>query len=170
VSSAWLTTLAPITGIVVNAALQLLVAHTMRRTGLAIIIGFVGGLAATLIQTASNISQATTLADAIAVWPVVVLSYLGLSYNYWVFINLNITSLRIRTLRDLLHQSQGVPLSQLTAQYSVEEMLDRRLERLEHGKQIAYADGRWQLVSGRVLLLLHRTLGVMRAIVLPASK
>jgi hypothetical protein len=170
VSAAWLTTLAPISGIIVNAGLQIALVHLTRRIGLSIIVGVIGGALVTLIQAALNLSQAATLADAIAVWPVVILSYLGLCYNYWVFINLNITSLRIRTLRDLLQQSDGVPLSQLTAQYSVEEMLQRRLERLENGKQIAYVDGRWSLVSGDLLLILHRTLGIMRAVILPASK
>lgn len=164
----WLITISPIVGLVVNVALQVAVVHLTQRIGLSIIVGALGGLAAALAEATLNLPPAGGVLNAIAVWVFVVVSFLGFAYNYWVFLNLNITSLRIRTLRDLLEHEEGVSLSNIMAQYSLAEMLRRRLERLEHGKQITCTDGRYQLASGK-LMILHHTLAVLRAIILPAS-
>lgn len=131
-------------------------------------VGVVGGLLVSLSVAALNVPSGSTSAASIAVWIFALVSYLGFAYPYWVFINLHITSLRIRTLRDLLQHDGGISLSSLVAQYSIEEMLYRRLERLEHGNQIALDNGTYRLVSGK-LMILHNTLGLLRAIILPAS-
>jgi len=164
----WLITVSPIAGTAVNVFLQITLVHSTRRIGLSILAGFLGGLVAALIVATLNLPPGSSPIEAIAVWVFAILSYFGFAYLYWVFINLNITSLRIRTLRDLLHHEGGVSLSQILAQYSLEEMLHRRLERLEHGKQISCTDGKYRLVSSK-LMILHHTLGVLRAVILPPS-
>jgi hypothetical protein len=90
-----------------------------------------------------------------------------LAFGYWAFVNLNITSLRIRILREILHAGAGISRQQLTAEYSAEEFLRRRLERLRNGGQISFRDERWRLES-RTLPALAQVLGVIRAVVLPA--
>ncbi len=167
-SHAWLLSLSPIVGLAVDVGVQITVAHLTRRIGVSIVGGTLAGLAAAILAGAISFPQVADLAEALGVWTFVVVAYLALSFDYWVFLNLNITSLRIRILRELLRHGRGISRSNLTDEYSLEEILHRRLQRLEHGGQLAYADGRWRLRSAK-LLALHRTLKFLRAIILPSN-
>jgi hypothetical protein len=163
----WLVTLSPIFGLAVNVGLQLALVHSTHRIGLSIIGGACGGLVAALIDATVNLPSHTSMSGTLAVWSFVVLAYLALAFDYWVFLNLNITSLRIRTLRDLLNHNGGISRADLMAQYSLEEVLHRRLLRLEHGKQIVFSDGKWKLISGK-LMIFHYLLATMRAVIMPS--
>jgi hypothetical protein len=80
-------------------------------------------------------------------------TYLGLSFCFWAFLNLNITSLRIRILRQLLHAGGSMQMSKLLAGYPESERLQRRLSRLQNGGQIVLVDGKWHIRSSSVLAL-----------------
>ena len=90
-------------------------------------------------------------------------TYLGLSFCFWVFLNLNITSLRIRILPQLLHASGSMPMSKLVAGYPESERLQRRLTRLQNGGQTILVDGKWRIRSSPVLML-AKSIDVIRKI------
>jgi hypothetical protein len=86
----------------------------------------------------------------------VVLAYLFLGFCFFNVINLNVSSLRIRMIRELhRHHPQAVSTERLTALYGVSEMLDARLVRLEQGRQLYHSSGRYFLRRGAVLAIAH---------------
>jgi hypothetical protein len=84
------------------------------------------------------------------------LSYVFLGFCFFNLINLNISSLRIRMLKEYYRQ-HPVPLSDadLIASYPVGVMLDARLARLESGRQIRRAEGRFFSQGGMVTHIGH---------------
>ena len=82
------------------------------------------------------------------------------------FLNLNITSMRIRILRELLRAGGHMALSDMAVSYTPAERLRRRLERLEKGGQIMCEDGRWRLRSWQVLAI-ARCVETWRSFILP---
>lgn len=159
-------TLAPVAGLAADVFAQIACARILRRPGLSIVVGALFGLIITVLFTALNLT--TTGIALVADWAVPILTYFALAFGYWAFLNLNITSLRIRMLREMLQSSGAISRSELTARYSADEFLRRRLERLEASRQMSCRDGRWRLES-RTLLMLARTMEALRALVLPAS-
>ena len=167
-SADWLTTFAPVIGIAVNVAVQVLVVHLTGRLAVAILEGLASGLAATIAATFIALT-ASEAGPAAPVWLVAVATYLALSFCFWAFLNLNITSLRIRMLREILRSSDGISRSDLTARYSADEFLRRRLDRLAQGKQLSFTGDRWRLES-RTLLLLAQFLAAVRFLVLSEAE
>lgn len=90
-------------------------------------------------------------------------TYLALSFCFWAFLSLNVTSLRVRVMRELLQSGGSAALQDVLAAYSDLERLQRRLTRLKDGRQIELVDGNWRLRSS---LALHvaRCIDLMRTI------
>lgn len=163
----WNITLAPIIGLAVVVVTQIVCAHASRRVGVSIVTGAASGLVGTVIVLAINSSGAGTPAARLSMWAVAVVTFLALAFGYWAFVNLNVTSLRIRMLREMLHSRDGISQTDLMAQYSSEEFLRRRLERLKNSGQLSVGDGCWRLQS-RTYLILARILAAFRAVLVPA--
>ena len=89
------------------------------------------------------------------------LSYVFLGFCFFNAINLNISSLRIRMLKEYRGQSQ-LPLSDslLMARYNVREMLDVRLKRLEAGRQIHRSGERFYSRHGIAVWIGHLFAGL----------
>lgn len=160
--NAWLTTAAPIAGLCIDVAVQIAVARAIGRIGASIVGGALAG-------TVSTIAVLVASRSGISVGVVAIITFFALAFCFWTFLNLNVTSLRIRILRELLHAGGSVSVEQLAAQYSDDEFLSRRLARLEAAKQLSFVEGRWRLES-RVLLVLARTMDAARFIVLPRQR
>jgi hypothetical protein len=161
-SAEWAISLAPLFGLCCDVAAQIVCAHVLRKTGLSIIAGAAVGLIATAAVLAGSSASS-------AEWIGGLVTYLALAFGYWAFVNLNITSLRIRMLREILNSSDGISQADLVAEYSPEEFLRRRLARLKNAGQLSYDGDRWRLESGN-LLVLARTLDAFRAVLLPARR
>jgi len=164
----WILAVAPVAGLAVNVALQFAGIRILPgRLAASIIAGAIFGLAATFVLISLALAQLPTpgtgMVDA---WSVGTLTYLTLAYGFWAFLNLNITSLRIRMLRTILLAGGSIEKKALLDQYTPEERLRRRLQRLENGGQIRRQNGRWRLNS-RLLLVLARCVEVLRAVVMP---
>jgi hypothetical protein len=95
-----------------------------------------------------------------------VATYLARAFGFWAFLNLNITALRIRILRELLRAGGSMALSDMPAVYTPVERLNRRLERLAKGGQITCKDGRWRLRSWQVLAI-ARGVKALRGLIFP---
>jgi hypothetical protein len=168
VSTDWIVTLASIIGLAANAIAQIVSAHLFRRTNQSIAFGALCGL----MVTVGVLWLTTTLtAQTAPVWSMILLTYAALGFGYWAFLNLNLTSLRIRMIRELLHTDGGISRIELMGRYSPDEFLRRRLERLESSsKQLSrLEDGRWRLKS-RTLLTVADIMGVARVIIMPPQR
>ena len=95
-----------------------------------------------------------------------VLCYVSLSYGYFQFVGLNVTSLRIRIAKELLAAGGRKPIEALLGEYNADEVIDVRLHRLIDSEQLALKDGRY--FSGRKVffLTIGKIVDTLRYIVL----
>ena len=89
--------------------------------------------------------------DALALMGLNLFAFLGFSFGYFGFVNLNLTSLRIRILAELLECGGEMPLSKLAAEYGMEHVAAIRLQRLVSSGNLVELDGR--IYNGKRLLL-----------------
>lgn len=158
----WFLTAAPLMGLAVDCAAQIACAHLAKRSGLSIALGALCGL----VGTCAFIQFATA---SVATWAILIMTYWALAFGYWVFLNLNLTSIRIRLIRELLKRPNGTSRAEILLRYSAEEFLERRLSRLrDSSKQFSYVDGRWRLRK-HTLLYAARVIGALRALIIPRS-
>lgn len=165
----WLLTAAPLLGLAIDCAGQIAFAHAARRSGASIVTGALCGLVTTCgIIAYAAVSAAPGFVGA-PTWAILLMTYFALAFGYWVFLNLNLTSVRIRLIRELLKNSNGTSRAEILQRYSAEEFLQRRLERLRDGsRQFSYTNGRWRLRK-RTLLYAARAIGALRALLIPKS-
>lgn len=164
----WTITLAPLAGLALTVLTQIVVVHVSRgKVGASIIIGIFCGLAMTLAVIALGCAEAPGATDGfVDTWLLGSATYLALAFGFWAFLNLNITSMRIRILRQLLRAGGRMGLSDMAVSYTLAERLRRRLERLAKGGQIMCEDGRWRLRSWQVLAI-ARCVEAWRGFILP---
>jgi hypothetical protein len=165
-TSQWLLTVAPLAGLAADVAVQLAIAHIVRLVGVSIVTGTLSGLAVTAACTGLG-SAGLAPPDAIAAWITAIATYVAFAFGYWAFLNVNISGLRVRTLREVLHAPDGISRTELMERYSSKEYLSRRLERLQRGNQLSHRGGRWRLEK-KTLLVVARLMEAARALALPA--
>jgi hypothetical protein len=168
VNGQWTITIAPLAGLIFDVLMQIVIAHLSRgKVGASIMAGVVSGLALTLAVTALGCACTPgATGQFVDTWLLGVATYLALAFGFWTFLNLNITSLRIRILRELLRAGGTIALSDMSMLYTGAERLRRRLKRLENGGQIMCQDGRWRLRSWQILAI-ARCVEALRSLVLP---
>jgi len=160
----WVLTAAPLVGLAIDCVAQIAIAHLAKRASFSITVGAACGLAATIGLVAFSQASGTS---GVGILILDILTYVALAFGYWVFLNLNLTSVRIRLIREMLHRPSGISREELLRRYSAEEFLRRRLERLQQGsRQFSYTDGRWYLRK-RSLLFAALTLNALRALIIP---
>jgi hypothetical protein len=161
----WLLTFAPIIGLGTNCLTHILCRQVPGlRTGHALVCGFLLGLFVMAAIVAANLPATASLADLAGLWSTLGLTYVALAFGFWAFLNLNMTSLRIRMLRELLHSERGMARAELFDRYSAEEFLRRRVARLERSGDLALVDGHYSLGS-RKLLYVDLCLKFSRAVI-----
>jgi hypothetical protein len=137
-----------------------------RRVALAVMAGFVTGLVAAAVCTGLGFScRAFAPADILAYSAFNLVIYLALSYDYFNFVNLNMVSLRIRVLQELLAADAGLSQDDLLRQYNAEELISRRIVRLMELGYLLEQEGRYQH-RGVGLLLLARIITSLKWLVL----
>lgn len=164
----WAIVIAPLAGLAFDVVTQIMVVHLSRgKVGASIISGILSGLALTLAVIALGLTAAPgTTGEIFDTWLLGAATYLALAFGFWAFLNLNITSMRIRILRELLRAGGTIALSDMPVLYTPAERMRRRLERLEKGGQIVCKDGRWRLRSWPVLAI-ARCVDAWRSFILP---
>jgi hypothetical protein len=170
VDGQWTIASAPLAGLALTVLTQIMVVHVSRgKVGASIIVGILGGLAGTLAVIALGRAALGATGGFVDTWLLGVSTYLVLAFGFWAFLNLNITSMRIRILRELLRAGGHMALSDMAVFYTSAERLRRRLERLKKGGQIMREDGRWVLKSWQVLAI-ARCVGVLRSVLFPGRR
>ena len=160
--SPWLPVLSPVVATALNCLVYLVLKRAFKLGLTASIFGGLGiGLAAITIFAVSTLYDFT--AEPAALLLSQIGTYLGLAFCFWAFLNLNITSLRIRMIRQLLDAGGAMTMAGLMNTYSDSERLQRRLRRLQETGQIVLVEGKWQIRSSPMLAI-ARCVDVLRII------
>jgi hypothetical protein len=149
---------------IANVLVQVALSHLWRRRkpGAAIGCGALSGLA-----VAAGIAASAPAFPAVERVSWSVLTYLGLAFGYWAFLNLNLTSLRIRVLKEIF-AAPGEALSRATLaqRYDDCEMAERRLARLEAAGQVVRLGERYVL-KAQWLVRIARFISLLREAIIP---
>jgi hypothetical protein len=160
--------LAPVAGLAVACLSHATISRLAggRRQYTLLFLGFVVGLAAMLALSKAALSAwGHSVADSAALLAFNLGAYAALGYGYFHFVNLNMASLRIRMLQELLEAPQGMSREKLLQLYDVEEIVTNRIDRLTRAGQLVEKERRLH-GGGRTFLLLARTMDTLRYIVL----
>jgi hypothetical protein len=168
VDAGWLLTSAPVVGLAADAVVQIASLNAFGRLPASIAAGALFGFIATAVTTAFALAPIRDFAELAPAWMLALFTYCALAFGYWAFLNLNVTSLRIRLLREILQAPGSISRSDLAERYSGDEFLRRRLHRLEFGsRQLSHVDGRWRL-RVRTLYVVACIVSALRALIIPS--
>jgi hypothetical protein len=158
----WLVPASPLLASAINCAMYLLL---RRVAGCPIAVSILGALGFGLVIISGLVIGGLGCAEINFVQGLICQlgTYVALSFCFWAFLNLNLTSIRVRLLRHLLQVGGTAAISDLLKAYSDSERLQRRLVRLRNGGQIELVDGNWHLRSP-LLLIVARCIGLIRTI------
>jgi hypothetical protein len=163
--------LAPVAGLAVACLSHVTISRLAggRRQYTLLFLGFVAGLAAMLALSMAALSAlGDSVADSAAILAFNLVAYAALGYGYFHFVNLNMASLRIRMLQELLEAPQGMSREKLLQLYDVEEVVTNRIDRLTRAGQMVEKERRLY-GGGRTFLRLARTMDALRYLVLGRS-
>jgi hypothetical protein len=168
-SHAILTLVAP-AGLAVNVLCQLIISRLpislghVRRQFVSFGLGLVFAAVAALGLLSSQRPAAVDFAGYLGLQ---LLSYVFMGFCFFHVINVNISSLRIRMLKEyLLQDPLPLPEEALLLRYNVGDMLDARLARLQSGNQVYTSQGRYYSRPGGVVAL-GRFFTLLRSVLLP---
>lgn len=140
-------TLAPLAGVIVNMLAQIFIGRLPLSLGQVRrqFISFGCGLFVTVGWLGFTIPYAElTVSDLAARAALQLMTYGMIGFIFFNVINSNISSLRVRMLKEFLQAfPDPLPDQVLRQKYRTDAMLDARLERLLNGGQIAHRNGRY---------------------------
>lgn len=151
----WLV-LAPTLGMIVNVAIHLLVTWvvpTQRLYPRLLAAAACGGIATACISLVTAIAMELTWPLAIAYLAFNLAVFFALAFGYFNFVQLNVSSLRVRILNELYDSGAGIEVARLTAEYSAVEIVNQRLQRLVRGRQVDSRDNRYYFRFSLVYLI-----------------
>ncbi len=160
----------PITGLAGLVVVHLFLVRILGTRGFLVpfLMAFlVGGLLGGVLNTLALRSLQKGPADAVALSLLNGLAYLALGFVYFNLVNMNLTSLRIRLLRELLErQPTGVGRDELMEKYGPEEILMLRLERLTRSGHLVRRGGRYY-TGKRGIVLIAMVFDFLKRLILP---
>ena len=149
--------IAPITGMAGLVVVHLILVRILGTRGVLApfpVAFLVGGLLGGVLNTVALQTLQKGPADAVALSLLNGLAYLALGFVYFNLVNMNLTSLRIRLLRELLErQATGLGLDELMEEYGPEEILTLRLERLTRSGHLLRRGDRYYTGRGGIVLI-----------------
>lgn len=107
-----------------------------------VFLGFVGGLVVAILGSLAAIGTMDS-GDSVALVLMNAVSFAALGYGYFNFVNLHLTSLRVRLLRELIRFETAVTREQLLGAYDAQQALMLRLNRLLEKQQLTEHSGRY---------------------------
>jgi len=142
---AWLA-LAPLLGLAVDVAAHLAATWLLRLLKLypRLLVGAIcGGAATVAVALAAADAANLATADTVALVAFDVATFAILSFGYFNFVQLNISSLRVRIANEIHDSPAGLEPQRLAELYNAQRVVDERLDRLARGGQIELRDGRY---------------------------
>ena len=163
-----LVVIGPVAGLAAYCLIHLLISRRMdrRRPYHSLSIGFFFGLVMMLLLTGNALAaMGVGRLDGLALLGLNLLGYLALAFGYFNFVNLNITSLRIRVLHEMREAGGQLLRDELLVRYNSDEMAKLRIERLFAGGHLRESQGRI-FIGRRRFLLTARFFQLLKWIVL----
>jgi len=148
--------LVPVFGMIANILAHVMVSRFNhgRSQIKCLILGFIFGLiCAVAVSLAAYYKQVNDL-DFASYLLLDCIAYTALAYCYFHFININIASLRIRLLHEVINYDCGLTEEAMLSRYNVQEMLDNRIQRLVSSNQLIEKQGIYFLGPNRTFLVL----------------
>lgn len=137
-----------------------------RRAAASLRLGIVAGLCVcAFISSLGLAGLGLDASEFLAIAAFNAFAYLALAYGYCSFVNLNVTSLRIRLLQEILLAKEGLPASEIERRYAAGEIVERRLDRLLAGGHLVLRDGRFH-IGKRTLVTIARLNDLVRYAIL----
>jgi len=159
----------PFVGMTANVLTQMALAHATGRLSRSIISGALIGLLLTNLLFALLTPYSGQ--EWLARFTVAMITYIGLAFCFWATLNLNITSLRIRMLREMLvRPNHEITLSELEGQYKPGELVERRIARLLAAGQIKGSYETGYSIERKGVLTIAKLTVLMRRIVIPEKR
>jgi hypothetical protein len=148
--------LAPAAGLAVDALLQLALARVLalgpRRLQFVAFAG--GGAVAAAILWTMLAGSPFSPADRLGYFALHLLIYACAGFFFFNVISANVSSLRVRILKEMLERHPApMEEARLAASYSARHILATRLTRLQQGGQVEARDGRFYLRGSGILLI-----------------
>ena len=142
----WILAAAPAVGVAVFLVVQ--IGWNRATQGAQLLRGFligfaVGGLVAAAMTIVAVQALRTPIGDRFAVVAFNAAYYIVLAYCYVNFVNIQIASIRLRIMDELLRTPDGVDQRALLDRYQPRDIVAARLERLVSGEQLTLRDGRY---------------------------
>jgi hypothetical protein len=135
---------APLAGSAINVIAQIIIARMLsgERLVLIIVAAFCAGLVATgaMVGFALSMADLPTF-DALGLAASVLIVYSAAGFVLFAIVNLGETSLRIRMMRALLDNPDGITRDELLASYDDQALIAVRLQRLRDNTQARVVDG-----------------------------
>lgn len=157
-------------GVAANVLTMILLSHITKKLSYAIVGGVLSGFIIVVTGSLSSAfgSSVHSTSDLSALTFVTCLSYLAYSFCFWTLINLNVTSLRIRIVREILScPSAQVSASDLHHAYNPEVALTNRIERMVAGGQLIKTEEEKYRIGAPFVLLIAKILYFLRQMTLP---
>ena len=158
----------PVIGLLVNIILQIVGVRCVASIEYykSIRYGFLLGLFMVLVSEVIFILFGVKGAiDSIALFTANLAIYLFIAFSYFAFINLGVSSLRVRLLDELGRSTEGLSMSEILERYNSREIIKNRVEKLEKIGQLIRKDGRYY-VGRSTALLMVKTLELLKFVVL----
>ncbi len=127
-----------------------------------LVVGCLVGLIATLAASLGALLwSGTGLLDALSLMALNFVTYMALAFGYFNFVNVNIASLRIRMMLELLERD-GLSREQLLSGYNTQHIIGLRISRLTSGGHLREDQGRFYRGRNLRFLMLAQTYDFLR--------
>ncbi len=164
----WLLTIAPIIGLAVNTISYALFARILKNLSISIsiILAFICNIVCTVLISVFVLnSMSLVKGDFWGLLGFNLIISLALAYGNFAFINLNIASIRIRLLKEILISDKGLMLDDILTIYNPDKIVNTRIERLISGGQLISKSGKC-FVGAPFILLLANIMEVLKYIIM----
>ena len=170
---AWVAT-APVAGLAADCAAHILSVRLTRgdsrKRYVCVLAAFAVGLVVLVAATTAGLSAMhAPVRDSVALLLMNGAAYVGLGYGYFGFVNMNLTSLRIRILHEMVDAAGTMPKSTMHARYNTEQVIQVRIARLVAGGHLVEKEGRFYRGKA-TLLYIAATVCLMRGLVFGTQK
>jgi hypothetical protein len=166
---AFLHMITPILGLGANVIFQVGAFRLHSRLSLlkSVFLGFGIGLLVVFILDASLFyaSPAAQWHAMLDIFLANILTYGALGYGYFHFINLGETARRVRILREIDYFPKGLSLQELLCRYNSKAILQYRIDRLLHNRQIILDRGKYRIGNPSMFFITRIVLSLKQLII-----
>ena len=158
----------PLIGLASNVLIQNISFRYSVRMGLlkSIALGFIAGLfSIIIIESYIFYALQTELITQLFVLLTNLFIYTALGYGYFSFVNLLVSSMRIRILMELYESKEGLSQKEIFMIYNGKEQFETRINRLMKNGQILHQEGKYYLGS-KIMLIISKIVTIIKLVIL----